>query len=223
MAIGDPFGSGSADLINNLDVGLPLFLLSNDNSSLSIVNFKLVGAENYKIWATTMKIALKGKNKIVFIDGTFVKQESSAVLSQEESYRGLHPSVSGNNKSQPAAFVVKTNKYTNNFNMRVNTNNINTNKELNLNLLCKNCGLIGHTVDRCYELIGYPAGFKMNPNMSKQAGNNKRFNGNSEVNQSLPTTSGSLSSSFTNKQMMKLLSLINEKSSPSANMSRNKT
>ncbi|GJU21612.1 retrovirus-related pol polyprotein from transposon TNT 1-94 [Tanacetum coccineum] len=142
------------------------------------------------MWATAMKIALKGKNKMGFIDGTFVKQESNAVFSQqwivlgwifgslsqqlEESYRGLHPGVSGNNKSQ-------------------------------LLLLC-------------YELIGYPVGFKINPNMSKQGGNNKRFNGNSEVNQSLPTTSGSLSSSFTNKQMMKLLSLINEKFSPSANI-----
>ncbi|GJQ98425.1 retrovirus-related pol polyprotein from transposon TNT 1-94 [Tanacetum coccineum] len=48
--------------------------------------------------------------------------------------------------------------------------------------------------------------------------NNKRFNANSEVNQSVPGTSGSISSSFTNEQMMKLLSLINEKPTPAANM-----
>ncbi|GKA11801.1 ribonuclease H-like domain-containing protein [Tanacetum coccineum] len=72
MAIGDP--SGSVELINNLDAGNPLFLQSNDNSSLSIVNVKLVGAKNYKMWATTMKIDLKGKNKMRFIDGTYVKQ-----------------------------------------------------------------------------------------------------------------------------------------------------
>nr|GEV74564.1 putative ribonuclease H-like domain-containing protein [Tanacetum cinerariifolium] len=87
----------------------------------------------------------------------------------EESHKGLHPGVSGNNKSQHAAFIVKTNNNTKNFNMRVNTNNINTNKGPNPNLLCKNYGLIGHTVDMCYQLIGYPVGFKMNPNMSKQA------------------------------------------------------
>ncbi|GJZ99299.1 hypothetical protein Tco_0671850, partial [Tanacetum coccineum] len=143
------------------------------------------------------------------------------VVSKEESHRGLHPGGSGSNKSQPAAFVVKTNNNTNNFNRRVNTNNNNnTNRGPNPNLLCKNCGLIGHIVNRCYELIGYPASFKRNHNLSKQTeNNNKRFNGNSMVNQSIPSTSGSLSSSFTNEHMMKLLSLINEKPSPSANIS----
>ncbi|GJW92606.1 ribonuclease H-like domain-containing protein [Tanacetum coccineum] len=54
----------------------------------------------------------------------------------------------------------------------------------------------------------------INPNLPKQSGNNnKRFNGNSEVNHFIPSTSGSLYSSFTNKQIMKLLSLINEKPS----------
>ncbi|GJX11860.1 ribonuclease H-like domain-containing protein [Tanacetum coccineum] len=104
------------------------------------------------------------------------------VVSKEESHRGLHPGGSGSNKSQPAAFVVKTNNNTNNFNRRVNTNNNNnTNRGPNPNLLCKNCGLIGHIVNRCYELIGYPASFKRNPNLSKQTeNNNKRFNGNSK-------------------------------------------
>ncbi|GKA22344.1 hypothetical protein Tco_0708306 [Tanacetum coccineum] len=69
-----------------------------------------------------------------------------------------------------------------------------------------------------YELIGYPVGFKRNPNLSKQSNNVKRFNANSEVNQSVPSTSGFVSASFTNEQMMKLLNIINEKPSPSAIM-----
>ncbi|GJR77556.1 ribonuclease H-like domain-containing protein [Tanacetum coccineum] len=81
------------------------------------------------------------------------------VVSREESHRGLHVGGSGTNKTQHAAFVVKTN-----------------NKKTTLI-----GGLIGHTVDRCYELIGYCAGFKWNLNLSKQSGNNnKRFNANSE-------------------------------------------
>ncbi|GJR98165.1 ribonuclease H-like domain-containing protein [Tanacetum coccineum] len=160
MAIGEPFGS--VELINNHDAGNPLYLQSNDNYSLAIVNLKLVGAKTYKMWATAIKIALKEKNKMIFIDGTCVKQKTSVVLSQQWKR------------------------------------------------------LISHTVDRCYELNGYPVGFKRNLNLSKQSrnnNNNKRFNGNSEVNHSLPSTSGSLSSSFINEQMMKLLSLINEKPS----------
>ncbi|GKA74192.1 ribonuclease H-like domain-containing protein, partial [Tanacetum coccineum] len=113
----------------------------------------------------------------------------------EESHMGFHLGGSNSNKSQPVAFVVKTNNNTNNFNRRVNTiNNNNANRGPNPNI---------------------------NPNLSKQSGNNNnnRFNGNSEVNHSIPSTSGSLSSSFINEQMMKLLSLINEKPSPTANMS----
>nr|GEW28866.1 putative Gag-polypeptide of LTR copia-type [Tanacetum cinerariifolium] len=77
----EPFGS--AELINNLDDGNPLYLQSNDNSGLAIVNVKLVGVENYKMWATAMKIALEGKNKMGFIDGTCVKQDTNVVLSKQ--------------------------------------------------------------------------------------------------------------------------------------------
>ncbi|GKD44220.1 ribonuclease H-like domain-containing protein [Tanacetum coccineum] len=130
------------------------------------------------------------------------------VVSREESHEGLYSGGSSTNKPQHAAFVAKTNNNSNRFNRRVNTNNNNnTNRGPNPNFLCKNCGLIGHTMERCYALIGYPVGFKRNPNLSRQYGNyNKRFNANCEVNQSVPSTSGSLSSSFTNEQMVKLLS-----------------
>ncbi|GJR86081.1 putative reverse transcriptase domain-containing protein [Tanacetum coccineum] len=81
MDVGDSYGS--VEFISNLDAGNPLYMQSNDNNGLAIVNVKLIGAENYKMWETAMKIALKGKNKIGFIDGTCVKQESSVVLSQQ--------------------------------------------------------------------------------------------------------------------------------------------
>ncbi|GJY04161.1 ribonuclease H-like domain-containing protein [Tanacetum coccineum] len=330
MAIGDPSGF-AVDLINNLDAGNPLYLQNNDNYILAIVDVKLVGAKIYKIWASAMKIALKGTNKIGFIDGTYVKAETiyseiasevwtelketydkmdgsvvfnlmhkinslkqgdlfvpdyyhklnslwrefdiltillacvcegriactcdaksgsakhtqlirlmqflmglndvyqpirSTILakdplpnvkdafyvSREESQRGLHSGGSSTNKPQPVAFVAKTSNNYNIFNRRVNTNNNNnTNRGPNPNMLCKNYCLIGHTVERYYELIGYPARFKRNPNLSRQSrNNNKRFNANCEVDQSVPSTFGSLSSSFANEQMVKLLSLINE-------------
>nr|GFB13907.1 hypothetical protein [Tanacetum cinerariifolium] len=144
------------------------------------------------------------------------------VVSKEESHRGLHPDSSTSSKTQPASFIAKSNNNTNNFNRRFNVNNSNnnTNRGPNPNLLCKNYGLIGHIVKRCYELTGYPAGFKRNPSLTRHScNNNKRFNVNSEVNQSVPSTSCSLFSSFTNEQMVKLFSLINEKTSPAANMS----
>nr|GEV64711.1 hypothetical protein [Tanacetum cinerariifolium] len=176
-------------------------------------------------YAMAMKIALKGKNKIGFINGTCVKQETSDVLSQrwerEESHMGLDPSSSSYSKIQLVAFIAKTNNNATNFNRRVNgNNNNNDNRGPNPNLLYKNCGLIGHTIERCYEIIGYPAGFKKNLNLSRQTGNknNKRFNANSEGNHFVHGTYGSISSSFTNEHMVKLLSLINEKPTFAANM-----
>ncbi|GKC37076.1 ribonuclease H-like domain-containing protein [Tanacetum coccineum] len=65
--------SSSIDLISSLDAGNPLHLQTNDNSSGALVNVKLTGCENYRVWATAMKIALQARNKMGFVDGTYVK------------------------------------------------------------------------------------------------------------------------------------------------------
>nr|GEW42690.1 ribonuclease H-like domain-containing protein [Tanacetum cinerariifolium] len=71
---------------------------------------------------------------------------------------------------------------------------------------------IGHTIKRCYELIGYPPGFKKIANPIKLPCFKKNFTSNSEFKpnekQQVPV-SQSLSS-FTPEQMKKLLSLIND-------------
>ncbi|GKA67191.1 ribonuclease H-like domain-containing protein [Tanacetum coccineum] len=139
------------------------------------------------------------------------------VVFREESHRGLAPGKI-TTKTNPAVFVAKTNNGNNNFNnnKRVNSNN-NNNRGPNPNLVCKLCGLIGHTIKRCYELNGYPASFKRNLNLSKQSGFVKKFNGNNvDASQSGSTSSGSMTASFTNDQMMKFLILINVK--PVANV-----
>nr|GEW70682.1 ribonuclease H-like domain-containing protein [Tanacetum cinerariifolium] len=179
----------AAVTINSLDAGNPLFLHNNDHSNLSIVGFKLIGSENYKIWSTTMKIAFKGKNKMGFIDEfdilsllltcTYAAHEgllkhnqldAFAVVSREESHMRLAPGKI-TAKTNPIAFVAKTNNGNNNFNnnIRVTSNN-NSNRGPNPNPVCKHCGLIRHTNERCYELNGYLAGFKRNTNLSKQSG-----------------------------------------------------
>ncbi|GKD20773.1 ribonuclease H-like domain-containing protein, partial [Tanacetum coccineum] len=58
---------------------------------------------------------------------------------------------------------------------------------------------LGHTIDKCFEIIGYPPGFKRNPNL-KPSGN---FNNNK--------------TNFADTKVMKLMNLLNEKSSFSAN------
>nr|GEY66207.1 hypothetical protein [Tanacetum cinerariifolium] len=83
------------------------------------------------------------------------------------------------------------------------------------NLLCKNCGLKGHTIDRCFKLVGYPPSFKRNPNLKPNTnGNFKSNNGDfrkGSSNNSKTKTSDNVS--FTNEQVMKLMSLLNDKGS----------
>nr|GEX90727.1 ribonuclease H-like domain-containing protein [Tanacetum cinerariifolium] len=57
-------------LISRLDVINPLYLYPNDSVALTIVFVKLKGIENYQVWSCAMLLALKGKNKTGFIDGT---------------------------------------------------------------------------------------------------------------------------------------------------------
>ncbi|GJU91566.1 ribonuclease H-like domain-containing protein [Tanacetum coccineum] len=60
--------SNSTVLINNVDVGNPLHIQTIDNSSTALIPFNLHGTENYRIWASAMKLALQARNKFSFID-----------------------------------------------------------------------------------------------------------------------------------------------------------
>ncbi|GJR13371.1 ribonuclease H-like domain-containing protein [Tanacetum coccineum] len=77
--------SGSVILINNLDAGNPLHIQANDNSSTTLILFKLSGTENYRIWASAMKLALQARYKYSFVDGSCQKNaySTSDVLSAQ--------------------------------------------------------------------------------------------------------------------------------------------
>ncbi|GJS88964.1 ribonuclease H-like domain-containing protein [Tanacetum coccineum] len=81
-----------AEVLNScLDAGNTLYLQSNDHSNMPIVGFKLTRFDNYKMWSTAMKIALKGKNKMRFIDELYLGQVYSKIDSEvwdelEETY-----------------------------------------------------------------------------------------------------------------------------------------
>ncbi|GJZ37953.1 ribonuclease H-like domain-containing protein [Tanacetum coccineum] len=297
MAIGDP--SSSTVLINNLDVCNPLHIQTNDNSSTTLIPFKLLGTENYKIWDITMKLALQGRNKLSFVDGlvysrndnsfwkelesTYDKREFHALtklpkcvcevkcscdvsselvlhqqlmklmqfllgmddryqpirsalstwdplpevkdaytaVSEEESHRGIPVSFGVfESKLNASSFATKTfnnNKRpfnNNNSNTRGSSSNSTVNRGPNPNSNCKNYGRIGHTIDRCYVIIGFPPGFKRNANCGKQS-----FNANTDVKINDKQSSFSISFGFTSDQMQKLLNLINDNTSGSIHAS----
>ncbi|GKD32743.1 ribonuclease H-like domain-containing protein [Tanacetum coccineum] len=89
---------------------------------------------------------------------------------------------------------------------RGNENNKNVVKRgPNPNLKCTNCNKVGHTVERCVDLIGYPPNYKKPGNQ-----NASKYTVNNVVSDPTPSTAPIVS--FSNEQMLKLLSLIDDKS-----------
>ncbi|KAJ0860963.1 putative transcription factor interactor and regulator CCHC(Zn) family [Helianthus annuus] len=115
-----------------------------------------------------------------------------SIVSREESHRNS----SVNTKNQSVSFASKTNQ---SFEQR--------RKEFkgpNPNFKCTHCNKLGHTVDRCYELVGYPSGLKKKPGGQ----NGKNFSNNKTNVSSAPSFSP-----FSPEQVAKLLSLVGEKTS----------
>ncbi|GKA92479.1 ribonuclease H-like domain-containing protein [Tanacetum coccineum] len=63
-------GQASSSKEDKIDQYDPLFLHSNDTSGVPLINFKLEGTENYKVWKAALTIAIHTKNKLGFINGS---------------------------------------------------------------------------------------------------------------------------------------------------------
>ncbi|GKB02655.1 ribonuclease H-like domain-containing protein [Tanacetum coccineum] len=69
--------------ISKLDISDPLHLHPNDTIALTVVSIKLKGTKNYQVWSCAMLLALEGKNKIGFIDGTCKRSNTDEVLGKQ--------------------------------------------------------------------------------------------------------------------------------------------
>ncbi|KAJ9538263.1 LOW QUALITY PROTEIN: hypothetical protein OSB04_030996 [Centaurea solstitialis] len=81
----DPPGKsgGSESLIAKLDFGDPLYLHPSDTSGTPILNFKLCGTENYKVWSCAMILAIETKNKLGFVDESCARPTDDPVLAKQ--------------------------------------------------------------------------------------------------------------------------------------------
>ncbi|GKD67315.1 ribonuclease H-like domain-containing protein [Tanacetum coccineum] len=113
-----------------------------------------------------------------------------ATISSEESHRVGAGSIAGSSqRNQAFAFVSNVS----------NRNNLQRNQASDL--VCENCGFNGHTIDRCFKIIGYPADFGKKKS-------NQSFKGKNVSNNNSVLTSSS--SGFIDKQMATLISLIKD-------------
>ncbi|GJT42107.1 ribonuclease H-like domain-containing protein [Tanacetum coccineum] len=138
-----------------------------------------------------------------------------AIVSGEESHRNI-TSV-GTSKPIETAFAAKTlKKRFNNNNKGSSSNSNSNNRGPNPNLKCTNCNKTGHTVDRCFELVGYLVGYvKRNSNSKHVSSNNTSADVHSN-NASSSTTSNS-PVSLSNEQLVRLMNLLNDNGVSTAN------
>ncbi|GJS21708.1 ribonuclease H-like domain-containing protein [Tanacetum coccineum] len=69
--------------ISKLDISDPLHLHPNGTTALTGVSIKLKGTKNYQVWSCAMLLALEGKNKIGFIDGSYKRSNEDEVLGKQ--------------------------------------------------------------------------------------------------------------------------------------------
>ncbi|WMV38166.1 hypothetical protein MTR67_031551 [Solanum verrucosum] len=63
-----------------IDHNDPIFLQSTNTPRITLIALQLNGTENYTLWSRYMKIALLGKNKLGFVDGSCAKSSYTGVL-----------------------------------------------------------------------------------------------------------------------------------------------
>nr|GEW38929.1 ribonuclease H-like domain-containing protein [Tanacetum cinerariifolium] len=80
-------------------------------------------------------------------------------------------------------------------------------------LVCENCGFNGHTIDRCFKIIGYPPDFGKKTGNNNNNQNGQSFNRRFVNNNSVGSSSSSSFTTFTDEQITKFISLIKENSS----------
>uniref|UniRef100_A0A3Q7HKF6 CCHC-type domain-containing protein n=1 Tax=Solanum lycopersicum TaxID=4081 RepID=A0A3Q7HKF6_SOLLC len=69
--------------VTSLNHNHPLYLQASDAPGVILVPIKLTGQENYALWSRSMKLALRGKGKLGFIDGSCRKTAFKGALEEQ--------------------------------------------------------------------------------------------------------------------------------------------
>lgn len=88
-----------------------------------------------------------------------------SLVAQEAQQRAITASIS----PTPVALMVKNSSSSSSINSRVNSSNFQPKRKDKP--VCSHCGLVGHTVDRCYKLHGYPPGYRSSGSRSNSSTN----------------------------------------------------
>ncbi|GJU30531.1 ribonuclease H-like domain-containing protein [Tanacetum coccineum] len=149
-------------LISKLDISDPLHLHPNDTTALTVVSIKLKGTKIYQVWLCAMLLALEGKNKIGFIDETCKRSitDEMILICKLEDIFSIEKFYLMLEVHMLLSLVRNLTELLLNLSNGSRPSNLNNNSQGGgSGLVCENCGFNGHTIDRCFKIIGYPADF----------------------------------------------------------------
>ncbi|XP_071704377.1 uncharacterized protein [Rutidosis leptorrhynchoides] len=134
------------------------------------------------------------RSNILLIDPLPSVKTAFAIVSREESHRtSSQTSSSGSVKNQNSAFLVS----------KTFDNKRRIGYAPNPNLKCTKCKRLGHTIERCYEIVGYPPGWVKRNDTKSTVSNNSVPAMNTSDNSSHP---------FSSEQISQLMSLLHDQS-----------
>ncbi|XP_076902271.1 uncharacterized protein LOC143556961 [Bidens hawaiensis] len=126
-------------------------------------------------------------------------KDAFAIVSREESHRNSsNGSLKG--QTQGIGFVSKTNQ---NFEYKRNVA-----RNPNQGVKCSHCNKMGHSVEKCFEIVGYPSWVKPRNNLRKKVVTN-----NNAVSDVPGVSNNPPNGGLTPDQISRLLSLLNDKPS----------
>ncbi|GJV45376.1 ribonuclease H-like domain-containing protein [Tanacetum coccineum] len=169
---------------------------SSDTGGSPIVTIKLTGIENYKMWSIAMTFALRNHNKLGIIDGSCKRDNKNLALANQWDMC----------KSVVVTWILNS-----------------LSPDLFAGAIYAKTAYEIHTVDRYFELVGYPVGYvkrNFKANTIPISSNNASVDVQSNNVSSNNATTNNSHVSLSNEQLARLMSLLidNGVSTANANM-----
>ncbi|KAL5542382.1 hypothetical protein UlMin_010092 [Ulmus minor] len=140
------------------DSNSPYYLSNGDHPGLALVSQPLIG-NNYNSWSRAMTMSLIAKNKLSFVDGSDeVSTYFTKLKTLWDELRDFRPLPACDCGGMKALVEYQQQEYVLQFLMGLNEGKYDNRQSENPT--CSHCGYVGHTIDKCYKLHGYPPGFR---------------------------------------------------------------
>ncbi|KAA8517066.1 hypothetical protein F0562_017116 [Nyssa sinensis] len=137
-----------------------------------------------------------------------------SLIVQEEQQRRTNPSSDSSNSTSTMAFAVKTDFTKSGGSGSQSSNSSASKNQKRDRPYCTHCKILGHTVDRCYKIHGYPPGYKFRSNNNSNAAAHQVSTSDDRSDQS--NSFGGFVQNLNSNQYQQLMSMLSTHLSNSA-------